>query len=38
MELLHADEDFMVSEPKPNALEGIRGTVKYQPEFAETGC
>jgi len=38
VELLHADEDFMVSEPKPNALEGIRGTVKYQPEFAETGC
>ena len=34
----YADEDFMVIELKPNALEGIRGTVKYQPEFAETGC
>jgi putative acetyltransferase len=34
----HANNDFMVLELQPNALAGIRGKVKYAPEFAEAGC
>lgn len=30
-----AGEHFMVTELKPGALRGVRGTVKYQPEFRE---
>ena len=33
-----AGEEFRVVELRPDALAGIHGTVKYQPEFAETGC
>jgi putative acetyltransferase len=33
-----ADEAFRVIELRPKALEGLCGTVKYQPEFEEAGC
>jgi len=29
------DEEFMVMELTANALHGVRGRVKYQPEFEE---
>ena len=31
----HVDEEFMVMELTANALHGVRGRVKYQPEFEE---
>lgn len=31
----YGDEHFMVTELTPRALQGVRGTVKYQPEFGE---
>ncbi len=31
----YGDEHFMVTELRPRALQGIRGAVKYQPEFGE---
>lgn len=34
----NADEEFRVLELQPGALQGIKGLVKYQPEFKEAGC
>jgi putative acetyltransferase len=31
----YGDEHFMVAELRPRALQGVRGTVKYQAEFRE---
>jgi putative acetyltransferase len=33
-----ADEAFMVIEFRADALRGVTGVVKYQPEFEEAGC
>ena len=34
----NADEEFMVMELRAGALCGIKGMVKYQPEFKAAGC
>jgi putative acetyltransferase len=34
----NADEEFMALELKPGALSGVRGRVKYAPEFEDAGC
>ena len=31
-------EEFQARELRPGSLKGIKGVVKYVPEFAETGC
>ncbi|MBI4316809.1 MAG: N-acetyltransferase [Chloroflexi bacterium] len=33
-----ADEEFMVMELRTGALRGIKGMLKYRPEFNEAGC
>ena len=32
------DREFMVVELRAGALDGIKGTVKYEPEFNGAGC
>jgi len=34
----NADEHFMALELKPGGLQGVKGVVKYAPEFDEAGC